>query len=173
MKCMSKNCTRLFLLFSFIALSFTRSHAQAKIAYVDMQQLVFSMPETKRAYDSLKLYERELAKDGETLMKELQVKVAEFQKVEATLKPDMRDIKVQELQTAQNSLEQYKARAEQQLASREQAMTAPIVAKAKKAVSDLAAENGYVCVLDSSKDIIVTATCDDLLAQAKQKLGIK
>jgi Outer membrane protein len=170
---MIRNCTRFFLLFAFIALSFTRSHAQGKIAYVDMQQLVFSMPETKQAYDSLKLFERELARDGETLMKELQVKIAAFQKEEATLKPDMRDIKVQELQTAQNSLEQYRARAEQQLAAREQAMTAPIVAKGKKAVADLAAEKGYVCVLDSSKDIIVTATCDDILAQAKQQLGIK
>lgn len=173
MKLMFKNCTLVVLLVFFTAFTFTRSNAQSKIAYINMQQLIVSMPETKRAYDTLQLYEQELAKDGEALVKEFNLKVEEFKKNEPTLKPDIRDLKLKELETGKASIEEYKARMDQKLAGREQALTAPIVAKARKTVADLAAEKGYVCVLDSSKDILVAATCEDLLAPAKQKMGIK
>jgi outer membrane protein len=138
-----------------------------------MQQLVSSMPEAKRAYDTLQLYEQELNKDGQLLMTEFQAKVDAYQKAEPTMKQDLKEIKQKELEAAKANIEEYKERMEQKIALREQKLTIPIIAKAKKAVSDLAAEKGYVCVLDNSKDIVVTATCDDILAAAKLKLGIK
>lgn len=170
---MLRNCTLPLLVILLVVLSFTASRAQSKIAYIDMQQLIFSMPETKRAYDTLQRYEEELVKDGELLVKEFQQKVDEFNKVEPTLKEDIKQIRIKELETTKNSIEEYKVRMQQKLANRQQALTSPIVARAKKAVADLAAEKGYVCVLDSSKDILVAATCEDLLTPAKQKLGIK
>lgn len=162
-----------FTLAAVLLLTTTYLHAQTKIAYIHMQQLVSSMPETKRALDTLQQYEQELNKDGQVLVTEFQKRVALFTKEEPTLKPDIRDIRIKELETAKASIDDYKMRMEQKLALREQQLTDPIIAKAKKAVADLAAEKGFVCVLDSSKDIIVTATCEDLMAAAKLKLGIK
>jgi len=162
-----------FTLAAALLLTTTYLHAQTKIAYIHMQQLVSSMPETKRALDTLQQYEQELNKDGQVLVTEFQKRVALFTKEEPTLKPDIRDIRIKELETAKASIDDYKMRMEQKLALREQQLTDPIIAKAKKAVADLAAEKGFVCVLDSSKDIIVTATCEDLMAAAKLKLGIK
>ncbi len=170
---MLKNCTIALFLFAFITISATRSYAQAKIAYINMQQLVTSMPEAKRAYDTLQVYQGELAKDGQALITEFEQMAAKFQADEPTLKPDMKEIRMKQLETAKANIEEYRGRMEQKLAAREQELSAPILAKAKKAVSDLAAEKGIVCVLDSSKEIVVTATCEDLLSAAKQKLGIK
>lgn len=170
---MLKNCTTALFLSVFTILFTTNSFAQAKIAYINMQQLVTGMPEAKRAYDTLQVYQQELAKDGQALIGEFQQMAAKFEVDAPTLKPDIKDLRVKQLETAKANIEEYRERMEQKLTAREQELTAPILAKAKKAVSDLATEKGYVCVLDSSKDIIVTATCDDLLPAARQKLGIK
>ncbi|KAA2242979.1 OmpH family outer membrane protein [Chitinophaga agrisoli] len=170
---MRKKCTIVLLFFSLTVLTATRSHAQAKIAYINMQELILSMPEAKLAYDSLQRFEKSLNADGQTLLTELQKKMVEFNKNEPTMSASMKEIKHKELETAQVSLEQYRTHMEQQLSNREQVLTAPIIAKAKKAVADLVTEGGYACVLDNSKDIVVAANCDDLLGAAKKKLGIK
>lgn len=170
---MLKNCTIALLLLAFVSFSATRSYAQGKIAYINMQQLVTSMPEAKRAYDTLQVYQDELSKDGQALVNEFQQMATKYQADEPTLKADIKEIRLKQLEAAKNNIDEYRARIEQKLAAREQELTTPILAKAKKAVSDLAAEKGIVCVLDSSKDIVVTATCEDLLSAAKQKLGIK
>lgn len=169
---MIRICTIALLLSSTTLIS-TRSNAQAKVAYINMQQLISSMPEAKRAYDTLQVFEQELNKDGQMLMTEFQTKVAAYQKDEPTLKPDIKEVRLKELEASKANIEEYKERMEQKIAAREQKLTIPIIAKAKKAVSDVAAEKGIVCVLDNSKDIVVTATCEDLLAPAKLKLGIK
>ena len=170
---MLKNCTIALFLSAFATFSATRSHAQAKIAYINMQQLVSSMPEAKRAYDTLQVYQDELGKDGQALVNEFQQMATKYQADEPTLKADMKEIRLKQLETAKANIDEYRGRMEQKLTAREQELSAPILAKAKKVVSDLAAEKGIVCVLDSSKDIVVTATCEDLLSAAKQKLGIK
>lgn len=170
---MLKNATLVLLVFSLTAFVSTRSSAQGKIAYINMQELVTSMPEAKRAYDTLQLMEQELSKDGQALIAEFQAKVEAFNKIEPTLKPAIREVKMKELENAKASIEDYKTRMEQKIVAREQQLTVPIIAKAKKTVSDIATEKGYVCVIDNSKDVIVVATCEDLLPAAKLKLGIK
>ncbi|HEY8918739.1 MAG TPA: OmpH family outer membrane protein [Chitinophaga sp.] len=170
---MRKNCT--FFLFLCFFITFTTTHitAQSKIAYIDLQQLVSGMPEAKQAYDTLRIYEQGIVKTVQGLMTDFQAKVDAYEKQSASLNPDIREIKEKELLTAKNNIEEYKMRMEQKLAARQQELITPILTKAKKAVSDLATEKGYACVLDSSKDILVAANCDDLLIPAKQKLGIK
>lgn len=147
--------------------------AQAKIAYVNMQQLVVSMPEAQKAYDSLQRYQQELLKDGQALVSAYQIRASEFDSLQEKMSPAIREVRIKELEQAKNNIEEYRQKMEQQLSEREQKLTSPILAKAKKAISDLAAEKGYVCVLDNSKDIVITATCEDLFPAAKQKLGIK
>ena len=87
---MLKNSTLALLVFSLTAFVSISSSAQGKIAYINMQELVTSMPEAKRAYDSLQLMEQEITKDGQALYAEFQSKVEAFKKVEATLKPEIK-----------------------------------------------------------------------------------
>lgn len=170
---MCKNFTFVILLLCLTMLTSFTSFAQAKIAYVNMQQLVISMPEAQKAYDSLQHYQQALIKDGQALVITYQARAVEFDSLQGKYSPAIREVKLKELEQAKNNIDEYRQRMEQQLSAREQELTTPIVAKAKKAISDLAAEKGYVCVLDNSKDIVITATCEDLFAAAKQKLGIK
>ncbi|WP_158569058.1 OmpH family outer membrane protein [Chitinophaga silvisoli] len=170
---MCKKFTFVILLLCIIMFSSYTSFAQARIAYVNMQQLVISMPDARKAYDSLQRYQQILLKDGQALVVAYQARVAEFDSLQEQYSPAIREAKLKELELAKNNIEEYRQKMEQQLSAREQDLTTPILAKVKKAISDLAAEKGYVCVLDNSKDIVVTATCEDLFPAAKQKLGIK
>lgn len=168
---MIRNCTLAFI--CLMALMSVNAQAQTKIAYINMQELISSMPEAKKAYDSLQLYEQALSKDGQALLADFQQKVKQFNDGKGKMTPGIEEVKTKELETARANIEQYKERMDQQIALKEQQLTTPIVIKARKAVSAIAAEKGYVVVLDNSKDIVVTATCDDILAAAKLKLGIK
>lgn len=167
---MLKNCTIILLaLFAFTA---TSAKAQ-KIAYIDMQQLVTSMPEAKQAYDTLQKYQQEMEKDGQALVAEFQSKLDVFNKAEPTMSANMKEIKHKELEDAQANIQDFKNRMDQKLAAKEQELTTPIVAKAKKAVNAVATEKGIACVLDNSKEIIVTTTGEDLMPAVKMKLGLK
>lgn len=162
--------------FTFVILLLLSSSflfAQAKIAYVNMQQLVVSMPEAQKAYDSLQHYQQALLKDGQGLVNAYQARANEFDSLQEKMSPAIREVRMKELEQSKNNIEEYRQKMEQQLSDREAKLTAPILARAKKAIADLAAEKGYVCVLDNSKDIVITATCEDLLPAAKQRLGIK
>ncbi|WP_343688980.1 OmpH family outer membrane protein [Chitinophaga sp.] len=170
---MCKNFTFVILLLCITMLTTSSSFAQAKIAYVNMQQLVISMPEARKAYDSLQHYQQALIKDGQALVVAYQARAAEFDTLQERYSPAIREVKMKELEQAKNNIEEFRQRMEQQLSVREQELTSPILVKVKKAISDLAAEKGYVCVLDNSKDIVITATCEDLFQAAKQRLGIK
>lgn len=170
---MRKNCTFVFLLLSITMLVSSTTFAQNKIAYVNMQQLITSMPEAQKAYDSLQQYQQVLLKDGQSLVMAYQARVAEFDSTQQKMSANLREAKMKELELAKSNIEEYRDKMSQKLELREETLTAPILAKVKKAVAAVAAEKGIVCVLDNSKDIVVTATCEDLLPAAKLKLGIK
>src|SRR5690349_5336203 len=112
---MLKNCTIALFLSVFATFFTTQSYAQAKIAYINMQQLVTAMPEAKRAYDTLQVYQQELAKDGQALITEFQQMAAKFQEDEPTLKPDMKEIRLKQLETAKSNIEEYRIRMEQKI----------------------------------------------------------
>src|SRR3954468_5817969 len=107
--------TLALIVFSLTAFVSSGAKAQGKIAYINMQALVSSMPEAKRAYDSLQIMEQEMTKDGQALMTEFQTKLEAFNKAEPTIKPEIKEIKAKELETAQSGIENYKARMEQKI----------------------------------------------------------
>ena len=182
---MCKNFTFVILLLCITMFSSYTSFAQAKIAYVNMQQLVISMPEAKKAYDSLQRYQQSLVKDGQALVIAYQARAAEFDSLQEKYSPAIREVKFKVCAKKKDLFKGSKLHDDivnlgmleksPYLATSLINMYAKCgaLAKAKKVISDLATEKGYVCVLDNSKDIVITATCEDLFPAAKQKLGIK
>ncbi|HVI43757.1 MAG TPA: OmpH family outer membrane protein [Chitinophaga sp.] len=170
---MTKNITLVLLLVVIVVMGM-RTIEPSKMAHIDMQELITSMPEAKIAFASLQKYQDSLTKDGQALLKEYMDKEKAFTASEKTLSPAIREAKIKELQTAQNSIQEYNGRMEQLLAARQQKITQPIIQKAQKAVNTVAAEKGIAYVVDNSKDVLVVAPgSDDLLPVVKTKLGIK
>lgn len=132
------------------------------------------MPESKQANDTLGLLQEKMNKDGQELVAEYTKKVTLFDSTAATMSPTMKQVKVEEIQSAQANIQKFKERAEQIISAKEQELLAPILDKAKKILKVVANEKGYTLVIDNSRDaVLVSAEADDLMAAVKVKMGIK
>lgn len=162
-------CTLFFLLMGSTVLS-----AQSKTGYINFQEMIGLMPESKLANDSLNLLQDKLNKDGQQLIEEYKKKLAEFDSASKTMSQNMLEVKTGELKSAQASIQRYKDMSEQSIAAREQELLTPILDKAKKILKAVANEKGYTLVIDNSRDaVLVSAPSDDLMPAVKEKLGIK
>lgn len=145
-----------------------------KTAYINFQQLIAAMPETKQATDTLQKYQQELAKDGQYLVAEYTRKLQEYDSLSAKWTEQIKAMKEKELQDAQASIQDYRQRMEEKLSAKDQQLLIPIMDKAKKALKAIATEKGYTLVIDNSKDeVLIGADADDLMAPVKAKLGLK
>ncbi|MFY0254041.1 OmpH family outer membrane protein [Chitinophaga sp. 30R24] len=148
--------------------------AQSRTGYINLQQLIAVMPESKLAYDSLNMLQEKLNQEGKQLLDEYTRKVKLFDSTGNKLSPAMQEVKIAEIKTAQQHIQQYKELAEQTIAEREQQLLVPILDKAKKNLKTVANEKGYTLVIDNSRDaVLVSAATDDLMTAVKEKMGIR
>ncbi|MBV7529062.1 OmpH family outer membrane protein [Chitinophaga sp. sic0106] len=162
-------------LYSLMTLCLITIGASAqKTAYINFQQLVAAMPESKKAGDSLQKYADQLNADGQVMVAEYTKNLVEFDSLAKTMTDPQKEIRVTALKQQQANIQEYKYKMEEKVAIREQELLTPIVAKAKDVLKALLKEKGYALVLDNSRDAVVVANeADDLLPLAKAKLGIK
>lgn len=147
--------------------------AQSKTGYINFQQIIGMMPESKLANDTLNVLQEKLNKEGQQLLDEYTKKVKELDSV-GTMSPAMVEIKSAELKSAQTSIQQYRQLSEQTMSKKEQELLTPILDKAKKILKAVANEKGYTLVIDNSRDaVLVSAEADDLMPAVKVKMGIK
>lgn len=145
-----------------------------KTAYINFQQLIAAMPETKQATDTLQKYQQELAKDGQYLVTEYTRKLQEYDSLGAKWSQQVKELKEKELQDAQAGIQDYRQRMEEKLQLKDQQLLVPIMDKAKKALKVVATEKGYTLVIDNSKDeVLIGSDADDLMTPVKAKLGLK
>ncbi|QJB33230.1 OmpH family outer membrane protein [Chitinophaga oryzae] len=145
-----------------------------KTAYINFQQLIAAMPETKQATDTLQKYQQELAKDGQYLVTEYTRKLQEYDSLATKWTQQIKEMKEKELQDAQTSIQDYRQRMEEKLQLKDQQLLVPIMDKAKKALKAVASEKGYSMVIDNSKEeVLIGSEADDLMIPVKAKLGLK
>ena len=148
--------------------------AQSKTGYINFQQMIGMMPESKLANDTLNVLQEKLNQDGQQLLAEYTKKVTEFDSIQNKLTPAMQEAKVSEIKSMQANLQQYKQMSEQTMSGKEQELLTPILDKAKKILKAVANEKGYTLVIDNSRDaVLVSAEADDLMPAVKVKMGIK
>ncbi|MBO9727514.1 MAG: OmpH family outer membrane protein [Chitinophaga sp.] len=161
-------CTLCLLLFGSTVL-----FAQSKTGYINFQQMIGMMPESKLANDTLNVLQEKLNSEGQQLLDEYTKKVKELDSV-GNMSPAMVEVKSAELKAAQASIQRYRQMSEQTMSAREQELLTPILDKAKKILKAVANEKGYTLVIDNSRDaVLVSAESDDLMPAVKVKMGIK
>ena len=78
-----------------------------------------------------------------------------------------------EIMDLQQRIQSFQASAQEQLQMKEQDLLQPIIDKAKKAIEDVAKENGYTYIFDSGLGVLLyMPEGDDVKALVKTKLGI-
>ncbi|RFS19704.1 OmpH family outer membrane protein [Chitinophaga silvatica] len=156
-------------------LTFSSAVAQSKTGYINFQELIMQMPETKVANDSLNVMELRLNNDLQGLVKEYTKKMQELDSLGSKMHNEvLLEVKTKEIRSAQENIQHYREQASQTLADREKVLLAPIMDKAKKTLKAVANEKGYTLVIDNSKEaVLVSAESDDLMPAVKLKMGLK
>ena len=160
--------------FFFFSLGSNCLFSQNKTAHLNYKDLVNSLPEAKKASQSVdsltKRYQLELDK----LQNEYQIKNENFKKEEATYNAAIKELKQKEIKDLETSYNNFKKAAQSDIDLKDKLLSEPILKKIKESVEQVAKEKGYSYVIDSSvAGYIYMDPKDDILQLVKNKLGVK
>ena len=146
--------------------------AQSKVAHINTQELVESMPDMKSAKSELEKLAKTYETDIQAMATELQNKITQYDAESSTKTDEENGKRLQEVQSMEQSIRQYQAQAQQDLQKKELDLLRPITEKAKNAILKVGNAQGFDYVLDSSQGQgVIMANGKDLLKDERTELG--
>lgn len=171
---MRKIAHKLIIAFAFLALGIAGANAQQKFAYIEFQDLMTQMPEYKKANADMESYGKTLQDQLKSMNEELEKKYSDYQKNQTKMVDAIKELKEKDLRDMQSRIQEFQETAQESVRKKESELLKPIVEKAKTAISQVAKENGYGYVFDSSQGspLLYKPEGDNLMPLVKKKLGI-
>jgi len=165
---------KIAILMFVVALSTTvTAQKTAKIGHINSNDLLSAMPERTAVQKDLEEYAGQLKVTLDAMRKEYETKVGDFQAKQDVMTDIIKDTKIKEITDLEKRISEFQQTAEADLQKKEQTLLQPIIDKAKTAIDDVAKENGYTYILDSSVGVVLySIEGDDILPKVKTKLGI-
>ena len=166
---------KIAILIVVVALSTTvTAQKGAKIGHINSNDLLSAMPERTKVQKELEEYAGQLKVTLDAMRKEYETKVGEFQAKQDVMTDIIKETKIREITDLEKRITEFQQTAEADLQKKEQALLQPIIDKAKTAIKDVAKENGYTYILDSSVGVLLySVEGDDILPKVKTKLEIE
>jgi outer membrane protein len=149
------------------------AHAQSRIGYISMSELIQAMPEYKKADSAMTNYQDALYQHYQDMVKEFKEKDS-IRSSPDTIRMTHEQIQVSRSAAGElySQTQAFYQQINQLLQQKQDALLAPIRKKANDLIWQLAKEHGYTYVL-LKESIAVYSLTDDLLPYAKLKLGLK
>lgn len=166
----------ILLLVVCVAIFSAETSSAQKIAYVDMQDIVSSMPASAKADTAIQKFQQDLYQQYQTMQKELQDEAGAFVKDSATMSEAVKQVKRGTLQDLNLRIQQFRQNINNNVNKKYSDLMKPIVDQAQAAVGAVAKAKGYSYVLDDSEQVkvlIIKPEGDNLTAAVKAKLGLK
>lgn len=168
-----KKTVKLFAILALVTFTFAANAQSQKFGHVDFAKLYSLMPGQDSVRAVYEAYATGLQNQMATMQAELENKFGEYQANQATMSNIIKQTKEREIQDLQVRIEEFTQQAQQDLATKEQELTAPLIEKARKAVEDVAKEKGYTYIFNSTEGLLLYANpSDDILTLVKAKLGL-
>jgi outer membrane protein len=154
--------------------------AQKKIGYINLDDLIAVMTETRQARQTMKAYGDSLSRVDGGLQEEFFTKRDAFFHDSAGMDAATKEARRRVLQKIIQDEGAFKADAKAKLDSMQQVLTIAVVAKAQEAVAAAAKANGYAYVFKKSvgteeqrrEFVLIAPEGDDLLPLVKKQLGL-
>lgn len=154
-------------------LAFSTEAFAQKFGYVDTQELLSAMPERAQAETDIQNYAKELESQLRAMSTEWESKYGEYQAKATTMTDAIKKTKEKEIMDLEARIKEFQATAQDEIANKEKELLQPMIDKAKKAIEDVAKENKYTYVFDSSVGVLLyKPEGDDILPLVKKKLNI-
>ena len=168
-----KKIVTIVLMVAGMIVASNQSHAQTKLGYISLTELISSMPETKKADSSLAEFSAALNQNFEDQKREFneQDSILSSKDTVKYTKAQL-ELKRKNLGEMYIKLQGYQQQAGQQYQQKQQDLISPIQKKAIEATQTVAKENGYTYVFIKDA-LLVSPPAEDLLPLVKKKLGVK
>ncbi len=146
--------------------------AQAKVAHINVSELMAAMPDMKAANVQLEKLTKTYDADYNAMVSEFRTKVTQYEKESATVTDVVNETRSKEVQDMQKRIQEYQQSASKELQQKQEDTYKPIVEKARAAIQKVAKAKGYQYVLDSTQGSgVLVSDGPDLLVDVKKELG--
>ena len=167
-----KTTLRSIVLTAIIIAAGLTANAQ-KMAHINLDSLLSLMPESKSAKQAGQEYYKQLEGTVTAMQNEFQTKYQDFTQNQQSYTDLIKQTKEKELNELNQRIQEFQVSAQQDLQKKNESLSKPIYDKAKKAIDQVAKENGYKYVFDTSSGIVLySEPSDDILGLVKKKLDL-
>jgi outer membrane protein len=149
------------------------AQGKTKLGHIDFATLYGMMPGLDSVKAVFEDYNKGVQDQFAAMQTELETKYNDYVASAEGMSEIIRSTKEAEINDLRTRMEQFEQTATQDLQNKELELTSPIIEKAKAAVEQVAKENGYTYVFNSTEGLLLYAEpSDDMLDMVKAKLGI-
>ena len=159
----------------FLGMLLTTGLYAQKFGYCNSSQLLTQIPEVKAADSDLTAFQTQLTKRGQEMVKALQDKAADLKRKEeaGTISPKDLELQSAKLTEEEAAIAKYEQEVYEKLAQKREQLFSPILDRVNQAMSDVAKENQFMFVFDSSSQVLLYSDETlDVTKLVKAKLGI-
>ncbi len=170
-----KYWVRSFTLVFVFMMAFSVFGQEQKHAHLNLGNILAMMPEVAEAEANMKNLRDSLVQVYEGRLQGLQNEYGAFQAemAQGNVAPIDQQKKAQEFQQKQQQLVQFEQQIPTIMEIRRQQKLAPILERIDQAVKEVANENGYSMVFDTSGGaMLFAAETEDIMSLVKAKLGL-
>jgi len=152
----------------------TQATAQSKVAHINSNELLESMPEKAKLAAQVQEYAKKLENQRLAMLQEYELKVQEYQKQQGVMTEAIKQDKVKAIGDLEGRIQDFQMNAQTDLQNEEARVLQPLIERLKKAINEVAAEKGYDYVLDTSLGVVLYSEGgDDIMVLVKKKLETK
>lgn len=165
----------LLILISLFSATNLFAQSKQKIGHINSEELMQAMPGRDSIKAKIETHAKTLDAELKAMEAELQTKYTEYQSKEKEYTDLIKQTKQKELTDLQARIQEFQQTAQEELQKKQNELLSPLIEKAKKAIEEVAKENGYTYILDSSTSIgsvLYADKGDDISALVRKKLGI-
>ena len=147
-----------------------------KFGYINSQELIATMPEVKEANAEIETLKTQLQKRGENMLNAYETKARDLQQKQANgeISPVQLETEAAQLREEEQKILEYERTSQEKISKKGEDLFTPIQERVKQAIKDVAAEQGYTYIFDTSLGIILYADeSTDVTPLVKAKLGIQ
>lgn len=162
---------KLFVASALVFGLFTAS-AQTKIGYINSQEMLYSMPEIEKVQKEIEELRTALDQQLQEMQAAAEEKAAKFVKDSGTFTATMREIKREEVIKMYQEVEMFKQRtAQEKIQEQADAKVGPLRKKLQDAIKKVAADGGYLYILEESV-VLVGPPANSIAPLVRKALGI-
>jgi outer membrane protein len=165
-----------FLITALISVSCLKAQGTLKFGHIDSGQLIQMMPQTKSADSSLKKFGESLDNQLRAMTSEYQSKLQSYQQKADSMPELIRTTKEKELTDLGQRIQDFQQTAQESMQKKKEEIFNPILKKAEDAIKEIAKENSYSYIFDTSPgagSVLYAQDSDNIMPLVKTRLGLK